>query len=243
MKTLASTILVISGIALHTSALSQPVGTTIQVSFPRGSSSVKLKGTVKAGYIDYSVKAGAGQMLSVSLKGSNLQNYMNILAPNAGDAAMFMGSTSGNTFKGALPDDGTYRVRVYMMRAAARRGESSRFSLSISLTGKAMAPIGGGDALVQGTRFHAQADVPLKWDLEPKIESCKASVVRRSRDGSATLVLIWGSHRRTVLFVKGKPVVTDSPEKLSWTRSGDVTKVNVGNQESFNVPDALIFGG
>jgi len=242
MKISANAILVTSVLAIHTSALSQPVGKTIRVDFPKGSSSIKLSGTVKDGYVDYAVKGGAGQMLSVSLKGSNPQNYMNVLAPNAGDVAMFIGSSSGNAFKRQLPDDGAYRVRVYLMRAGARRGGSSKYTVTISLTGNVMSPI-SGDALVAGTRYHAQANVPVKWDLDPKVNTCKASVVRRSRDGSASLVLTWGSQRRTILFVKGKPVASDSTEKMTSSHSGDVTKVKFGSYESFDIPDALIIGG
>ncbi len=216
----------------------------VNVSFANGASSAKMTGTVKGrDYIDYAIKAGAGQTLSVTLRGSNSQNYMNVLAPNQGGNSMFTGSMSGNSFKGQAADDGIYRVRVYLMSAAGRRGESSRFTLSISLTGRTMAPITGSDALVPGTRFHAQANVPFKSESNSEITECSASVVRRSRNGDATLVLRWGNERRTVLFVKGKPVASDSALKLSWTKVRDETEVKFGDDETFTVPDALIMGG
>ena len=36
---------------------------------------------------------------------------------------MFVGSISGNQFEGRLPASGDYKVRVYLMRSAARRDE------------------------------------------------------------------------------------------------------------------------
>jgi hypothetical protein len=242
MKFIQSAI-VISALCLSASVLAQS-GKMVNVSFSNGATSAKMTGTVKGrDYIDYAIKAGAGQTLSVTLRGSNSQNYMNVLPPNSGGSAMFNGSVSGSSFKGQLADDGIYRVRVYLMSAAGRRGESSRFTLSVSLTGRAMAPTTGGDALVPGTRFHAQAEVPFKSASNSETTVANASVVRRSGNGSATLVLRWGNERRTVLFVNCKPVAADSALKLTWTKVGDETEVKFGNDETFTVPDALIMGG
>jgi hypothetical protein len=58
--------------------------------------------------------------------------YFNVLVPG-GDSALFVGSTSGETFEGTLPADGDYTVRTYLMRNAARRGESSDYTLDIRI--------------------------------------------------------------------------------------------------------------
>ncbi len=111
-------------------------------------------------YVDFRVSGGAGQLFAVSLKASNRQNYFNILPPGR-DTAMFIGSTSGQFFSRTLPADGDYTVRVYLMRAAARRNESSRYMLSVSLTGMPLAPVPASkDAVLPDTPYHASAIVP-----------------------------------------------------------------------------------
>ena len=44
---------------------------------------------------------------------------------------MFVGSTSGNQFEGRLPASGDYKVRVYLMRSAARRDEIANYRLEM----------------------------------------------------------------------------------------------------------------
>jgi len=61
--------------------------------------------------------------MNVSMATHNTANYFNIIASGKTDEAMFIGSTSGNQFEGTLPADGDYKVRIYLIRSAARRGE------------------------------------------------------------------------------------------------------------------------
>ena len=66
----------------------------------------------------------------VTFKPSNLSAYFNVLPPGS-DEAMFIGSTSGNRFEAALPADGIYTIRVYLMRNAARRNETAQYTLQV----------------------------------------------------------------------------------------------------------------
>ncbi|MGQ0444047.1 MAG: SH3 domain-containing protein [Beijerinckiaceae bacterium] len=84
-------------------------------------------------YVDYVFSAGAGESLSVTLKTNKDINYFNLLAPGETEAAFFIGSTSGNHYKGAIPASGDYTARVYLMRSAARRGEAAKYMLTIAL--------------------------------------------------------------------------------------------------------------
>ncbi len=68
--------------------------------------------------------------MTVTLKSKNPSLYFNVIAPNASDEAIFIGSTSGDTYKDYLPESGTYTIRVYLMRNAARRGEVAPFTLN-----------------------------------------------------------------------------------------------------------------
>jgi hypothetical protein len=49
---------------------------------------------------------------------------------------------------------------------------------------------------------------------------------------------------RQFLFVKGKAIASDQPEKLSVERRGDVSVLSLGeNVESYEIVDALVVGG
>ncbi|SDI03843.1 hypothetical protein [Janthinobacterium sp. YR213] len=89
----------------------------------------KIKGYATA---EYTVSGKAGQTFSVKLKTNQPSNYFNIRQPGQ-DEALFIGSTSGNTYQAALPADGEYTVQVYLMRNAARRNAVANYSLEMSI--------------------------------------------------------------------------------------------------------------
>ena len=223
-----------------------PDASSERVQFAKGATSTVIKGQVKGyRYIDYQVRAGAGQTLSVEMKTSNASSYFNILPPGSGDVAMFIGSTSGNRFSGLLPTDGDYAIRVYLMRNAARHDESANFTLTIGVTGQPLAATPAvRDALLPGTPFHASAMVACAPPFASGTKECEAFVIRRGFDGTATVEVRWGEGlKRRILFVKGKPVAADATAALSVERRGDVSVVHFGGDERFEIPDALVSGG
>lgn len=128
------------------------------IRFGRGTTSTTLTGSVR-GYdgVKYQLGASGGQAMSALLKPSNTACYMNIDAPGS-DTAMFVGSTAGNEYADNLPASGNYTIQVYLMRSAARRNETCKYSLTIEITGGAKAPARPSvDALVPGTNFNATA--------------------------------------------------------------------------------------
>jgi hypothetical protein len=223
-----------------------PNQTVVDVSSGKGKQ--VLKGRIRGGaYVDYRVRAAAGQTLSVKLSGSHPQNYFNVLPPGT-ESATFIGSSAGNTFERVAPMDGVYVVSVYLMRAAARRNAASNYSLQIGVTGKALPPVPAKqDALIAGTPFHASASVPCKVAFSPEVQRCEAFVIRRGFDGTATLEIRWPQATLTVarhvLLIKGRPVSADSTSDVTHTREGDELIINVGSDEQFRIPDALPFGG
>jgi len=212
------------------------------------SGKAQIKSRIKGDdYVDYKITGGAGQVLSVDLKASNRQNYFNLLPPGS-ETALFVGSSSGNNFSRSLPIDGEYTLRVYLMRAAARRNEVSNYQLNINLVGKALAPLAASvDALIPGTPFHASAQLPCQLRNAESSGQCEAFVIRRSFDGTATLELRWRAYgqtvRRHVLFLKGEAVSSNSPDELRAVRQGDLFNLIIGEDEFFVIPDALIRGG
>ena len=212
----------------------------------KGVTSTVIKGQIKGDrYIDYQVRAGAGQTLSVEMKTSNASSYINILPPGSGDLAMFIGSTSSNRFSGVLPTDGDYAIRVYLMRNAARRNESASYALTVGVTGQALAATPAAkDALIPGTPFHASAKIVCSVPYDAKTKECEAFVIRRGFDGTATVEVRWGEGlKRRILFVKGKPVAADAADALAVERRGDVSVVHFGSDERFEITDALVTGG
>jgi len=216
------------------------------VQFAKGSSSTVITGQIKGDTtIDYVVRAAAGQTLSVKLQKSNGQNYFNVLPPGSTGSAMFVGD-SGENYSGTLPADGDYAVRVYLMRPAARRGESSSYTLTIAVTGKALVPTAAArDALIPGTAYHASAKIKCVPAFETAPRECDAFVIRRGFDGTATIDIPGAGGKRSILFVKGKPTASNAQamDALTFERRGDVTIVKLGTSERYEIPDALVAGG
>lgn len=107
-------------------------GRTEEIRFNRGASSATRRGAIK-GYetMTYLVELRSGQSLTVSLESSSRSGYFNITAPRA-DQALFNGSVSGSRYRGRVASSGRYKIEVYLMRNAARRGEQARYTLDVA---------------------------------------------------------------------------------------------------------------
>jgi hypothetical protein len=109
--------------------------TTQQVSFPAGSEGTTLAATITGDEaVRYVLSASAGQRMSVEMRTTNASAYFNITAPGATEA-LHIGSVAGNSYDGILPTGGKFAVDVYLMRNAARRGETAEFTISFKITG------------------------------------------------------------------------------------------------------------
>ncbi|MBB4081340.1 DNA breaking-rejoining protein [Brevundimonas lenta] len=119
--------------ALAAPALAQDAVRNERIQFARGASSATVTGDIQ-GYdtVNHLVGARAGQTMSVHMRSSNASNYFNVTAPGA-DAALFTGSSDGQHFEAQLPSSGDYVVQVYLMRNAARRGESANYTLTVDV--------------------------------------------------------------------------------------------------------------
>ena len=112
---------------------------TETVKFKRGASSTSIEdGITGRESVTYLVGVTAGQRISVQLDTDNTSNYFNITAPGVSEA-LFNGSINGNSTSFAIPSSGNYKIDVYLMRNAARRGETANYELTISVEGKAAA--------------------------------------------------------------------------------------------------------
>ncbi|MFO1306258.1 MAG: hypothetical protein U1F54_21235 [Burkholderiales bacterium] len=218
------------------------------VQFAKGASSATVKGSIKGDKtIDYKLRARAGQTMAVKLVTSNGSNYFNVLRPGSKDVAIFTGSSDGNEWSGALPADGEYTIRVYLMRNAARRNETANYTLTVGVTGSAVATPALGaapasDAKVKGTRYHATGQVPCSMGGNPDGSTqCDFGVVRGS-PGNAEVHLKPAGGLERVLTFKGT-TVSSGNEKVKASMNGGMWTIEVNDFERYRIPESVIQGG
>lgn len=104
--------------------------TNKRLSFAPGTSSARIEDSI-TGYetVDYLLNVREGQAMNISMGTSNPSAYFNLLEPGETDVAVFNGSMDENMFEGVAQESGDYRIRVYMMRSAARRDEKAPYVL------------------------------------------------------------------------------------------------------------------
>lgn len=217
--------------------------------FAKGASSATVKGSIKGDEtIDYALGAKAGQTMSVKLTASNAASYFNVLPPGSNDVAIFVGSTSGNEWTGELPASGEYKIRVYLMRSAARRNETASYTLTVCITGGASAAAGLGtapasDAKVAGTPYHATGQVPCSMGNAPQGSAqCDFGVIRGKPGNAEVHVKPAGGLERVLVF-KGSSV-TSGDEKVKASMSDDgLWSIEVNDYEHYQIPESVISGG
>jgi hypothetical protein len=84
--------------------------------------------------LNYAVPLAAGQSLQVSLATNHAANCFDIHAPGI-EKPVYVGADSGAAHRLVAAITGTYVVRVFLLRFAARDGQSARFSLELKLGG------------------------------------------------------------------------------------------------------------
>lgn len=220
-------------------ATAQPAIRTERVSFEHGKSSTSIAGSIKGGEIvDYVLGARQGQAMSIRLQTDNTSSYFNLMAPGETAAAIYNGSIEGDEYKGALPASGDYRIRVYLMRNAARRNETAKFHLEVSITGSAAA---AGDAKVKGTPYHATGNIPCAQAAGQPAGTCEFGVIREGAGAATVVVTKPDGGTRRITFKGGNATGADAPG-FSATREADLTTVRIGG-ERYEIPDAVVFGG
>ena len=235
-------------------AWAQPTIKQQQIQFDKGATGVTLKGNLKGDEtIDYKLRASAGQVLVVKFEPSNASAYFNVMAPGA-DTAIFIGSTSGNEFSADLAFTGEYTIRVYLMRNAARRGESVNYTLSVAVTGSAKTSTSAAPAAPSAAA--ATNAGPAKWDASGSVKCSAGSDAfdqmcsfRVVRDLPRKAADIWignaanGQADYRYLRYADKVFTSNDKSKLAWQRKDDNWWVSVNGREFYFVPDALIHGG
>jgi hypothetical protein len=232
---------------------------TERLQFKRGASSATVTGTLKGDQtVDYLVGASKGQSANVSLATNNTATYFNILAPGQNEVAFFNGSVNGNQFEGVLPETGDYRIRVYMMRSAARRNEVANYRLEVAIAPGTNAaastqPAAGAsaaapatDAKVAGTGFHATGNIPCSMGGGQPTGQCAYGVTREGQGNGMVTVTKPDGRKCVIFFEKGRATGYDASQAdrgtFSASRQSDLTTIRIG-EERYEIPDAVITGG
>lgn len=107
----------------------------IDVKFAAGTSSRTYSNTVTGyGSADFYVKASGGQLMSAKLTSTNKSLYFLVLKDLTTMEAVADDARDATEWSGQLPQDGTYIVRVFLVRAEARRNKKPvKFSLNIAV--------------------------------------------------------------------------------------------------------------
>lgn len=222
-----------------------------RVQFQPGESSTIVEDSI-TGYetIDYVLNAREGQYMNVSMATDNSANYFNILAPGENEVAMFNGSMAENQYEGTLPKSGDYKIRVYMMRSAARREEVANYRLEMIITeaGSSSSTSGSNedDALVEGTNYNATGEIPCSITTGQPTGSCPFGVTREGNGTGIVTVTKPDGSTRAIFFENGEATgydvnQTDSGE-FSFEKQGDLSVIRIG-EERYEIPEAVIFGG
>lgn len=205
-----------------------------------------VKASIK-GYetVDYVLGARAGQYMNVSLATKHGATYFNILAPGENEVAMFNGSVSQNQYEGTLPASGDYKIRVYMMRSAARRNEVASYTLTVGITGSpetsGLGTAPASDAKVKGTPYHATGQLPCTMGNDKPVQ-CGFGVIR-GKPGNAEVHITPPGGLKRVLTIMGDKVTTNLGEKIKAVKQGSDWLIEVNDYEHYTIPEAVVLGG
>lgn len=84
--------------------------------------------------VSYVVPLQQGQSLHVALASSNASNCFDIYAPDA-PKPFYVGGDSGNTHQMQAVTSGKYIVKVFLLRFAARDGQTAQYTLELKAGG------------------------------------------------------------------------------------------------------------
>lgn len=84
----------------------------------------------------YKINARKDQFLQVSLTADNTATYFNLYIPGRGpgDEALYASAQGDNNYTGQLYKTGDHSISVFLFRAAARGGETSKFEIRFRVT-------------------------------------------------------------------------------------------------------------
>ena len=191
------------------------------VQFSKGASQSLIKARIKGDEtVDYVLRAKAGQTMTVNFKTSNRMAYFNLLPPDS-DQALFVGANEadGSRFSVELPKDGEYTIRVYLIRAAARRNETANYTLNVTIAG-------GSAGAVAAAPEAAAAAGPFEQRLELNGITFLVTSPNKPSDN-------------TVRIAPSGLAIDNSP--IDWPVQGVVTGAEVADMNIDRSPEVFVY--
>jgi hypothetical protein len=228
------------------------------VQFAKGKSGTTIKGSLTGDQtVDYTLRAAAGQTMTVKLSGASAV-YHNVIPPGSTGEALFVGSRDGNRSTTTLPASGEYTIRLYQMGHAASSGKRSNFTLDVAIAGVAPQAAAAqssaeDDKMVDASarasqgRFNAIGKIPCAWAKGQPMSQCDFGVARAGGGTAAVAVTLADGRQRVIFFKAGKAITAnlsqaDGNMSFSATKEADLHLIRAGN-ERYEIPDAAIYGG
>ena len=230
-----------------TGLLAQDIRTE-RVSFQRGASSATVEGSIR-GYetVDYLLNVSNGQYMNVSMATQHGATYFNIMEPGEEFEAVYNGSINGNQFEGTTAKSGDYRIRVYMMRSAARRNETASYRLEMIVSGSGSDSNTSMDnAGAAGNNYNATGAIPCSMGNGQPTTNCNFGVVRRGNGDADVHVTRPNGAMRVIYFQNGQAVGYDKSQadrgEFRSTKESSLYIIHIGS-ERYEIPEAVIYGG
>jgi hypothetical protein len=228
------------------------------VQFGKGKSGTTIQGSVTGDQVvDYTLRAAAGQTMSVKLSGGSSVNF-NLLPPGSTGEALFVGSRDGTRSTTQLPASGEYTIRVYQMGHAKSSGQRSSFRLDVAVAGGATKAstspsAADDDKLVEASaraserKFNATGKIPCAQHKGQPMGQCDFGVARAGGGTAAVAITRPDGRTRVVFFKAGKAIAADLSQadgdmSFSATKEADLHLIRAGN-ERYEIPEAVISGG
>jgi hypothetical protein len=227
------------------------------VQFAKGKSGTTIKGSLTGNQtVDYTLRAAAGQTMTVKLSGGSSVNF-NVLPPDSTGEALFVGSRDGDSSSTVLPATGEYTIRVYQMGHAKSSGKRSNFSLDVAIAAgakkAAASQAADDDKMVEASaraserKFNATGKVPCAQAKGQPMGQCDFGVARAGGGTAAVAITRPDGRTRVVFFKAGKAVAADLSQadgdmSFSATKEADLYMIRAGN-ERYEIPEAAIYGG
>jgi hypothetical protein len=214
MKKLLACLL--AGVLLTGTALSAEAAK--QIAFSKGKSSASVSGKVKGSDdVDYVIRASAGQTMTVDFKAGKGAAYFNVLPPGSTGEAIFVGSSEGDHFKAALPSDGDYTIRVYLMGGAKDSDKPVTYTLKVGI------PASG--------KSSAATTSSSSSNVKTAEKNCLAAVAKKVGVSSSKLSVIYSSEAESGIGIDIKVPDATDPWFCLTDRKGKVEDVRFKGSE------------
>lgn len=199
-----------------------------RVEVPPGPAGLTVTGAVTGDETaDYAITADAGQVLTVAMEATNMAAYLNVTAQGVTD----VGPPTADALSRQVSD---YRVRVYLMRGAARRGESSNYRLVLRLVAPTAAKI--------ATR-ETSGQIPCADAADQPTAPCNYRAVQQARGVTDVTVTLPGGGQQSLRFRAGVPQQPRLGAKLAVEKEADLIVIRQGPARRFEIPEAVVDGG